>query len=517
MSNLFTYAEVVVNIPIRRTFGRKYETPPPMPEPDIYSDSESESAVVQANALDTSAPNIQTYHYHLPPELETVVQPGHLIWVPFGRQEVQGIVLRLSDHAPVETKAILRLARNEPLLNSAQIKLAIWLANYYVAPLSEAAKLFIPPGMLTKEDGTRAVRAKRELQLELAIDPATIPDRLMTLGRESGQATVLLWLMEHQQGFSQEIQQACGLKSDSSIKTLHKKEWITLENDEVALVLNPEQAKQAMLQLRSVDKYQPILEHLAQVQQPLWKSELYAQIHADLKMLRTLQRAGLITLTERIRFRDPLAGRTYPQTSAPTFTNEQANAWQQMLDNGFPVNGANRTSTKFLLHGVTGSGKTEIYLRAIQETLSQNRQAIVLVPEIALTPQTVARFAGRFPGRVTVLHSKLNQGERYDVWRHIRAGEYDVVVGPRSALFAPLERLGLIIIDEEHESSYKQNAESWGSFTIFYDARKAAHKLAELTQSPVIFGSATPSLEAYHEALQGKFTILEMPHRVMGL
>ncbi len=123
---------------------------------------------------------------------------------------------------------------------------------------------------------------------------------------------------------------------------------------------------------------------------------------------------------------------------------------------------------------MTGSGKTEIYLHAIAETLRRGQQAIVLVPEIALTPQTVARFAGRFPGHVTVIHSELTTGERYDVWRAIRAGQYDIVVGPRSALFAPMDRLGLIVIDEEHESTYKQDAEQWGSFKVFYDARGRA-------------------------------------------
>ena len=127
----------------------------------------------------------------------------------------------------------------------------------------------------------------------------------------------------------------------------------------------------------------------------------------------------------------------------------------------------------FLIHGVTGSGKTEIYLRTITAVLAQGRQAVVMVPEIALTPQTVTRFAGRFPGRVTVIHSGLSAGERYDVWRAIRDGRFDVVVGPRSALFAPLTRLGLIVIDEEHEHTYKQDAEEWGSFKVFYDARRS--------------------------------------------
>ena len=171
---------------------------------------------------------------------------------------------------------------------------------------------------------------------------------------------------------------------------------------------------------------------------------------------------------------------------------------------------------KFLLHGVTGSGKTEIYLRAIAATIDLGKQAIVLVPEIALTPQTVARFAARFPNRVTVIHSGLSPGERYDVWRHLRDGQFDIVIGPRSALFAPLPRLGLIVIDEEHESSYKQNAEEWGSFTIFYDARIVAQQMADLAGVPLIMGSATPSLESYYAAEQGQIKLMEMSSRVLG-
>ncbi|MEZ4557268.1 MAG: primosomal protein N' [Caldilineaceae bacterium] len=194
-------------------------------------------------------------------------------------------------------------------------------------------------------------------------------------------------------------------------------------------------------------------------------------------------------------------------------TSEQQRVWETVRTHAFD-DGIRHS--EFLLHGVTGSGKTEIYLRAIDAALARNRQALVLVPEIALTPQTVARFAGRFPGRVTVIHSELSTGERYDVWRLVRQGEFDIVIGPRSALFAPLARLGLIIIDEEHESSYKQNAEEWGSFTVFYDARAVATQLAAITQSALIMGSATPSMESYYAMQQGRLTLLEMPNRVLG-
>jgi primosomal protein N' (replication factor Y) len=437
---MMRFVEVIVNVPIRRSY--RPDQPPPAPM------EEGESAEP------STGPALQIFHYHLPAELEGVVRPGHLVWAPFGRQQVQGVVVRLSDRTPVATKPLSRLARPDPVLTPSQLELATWIADQYVAPLSEAMKLFLPPGLLVKEE-QGGVRAKREIEITLVADVATIAERLPTLGRSP--------------------------------------------------------------------KYGAILRTLQEAGQPLWKSDLYARVDADLAALRKLQAAGLVRLTERMRLRDPVAGRNYPYTKPPVLTSEQARVWQTVRDAGFwaawSAEGEGNAPTraaKFLLHGVTGSGKTEIYLRAIDQTLALGRQAIVLVPEIALAPQTVARFAGRFPGRVTVIHSALNRGERYDVWRLVREGGADVVIGPRSALFAPLPRLGLIILDEEHESSYKQDSEEWGSFTVFYDARTVAHKLAELTGSMLILGSATPSLESYQAALRGELTLLEMPRRVVG-
>jgi primosomal protein N' (replication factor Y) len=163
----------------------------------------------------------------------------------------------------------------------------------------------------------------------------------------------------------------------------------------------------------------------------------------------------------------------------------------------------------FLLHGVTGSGKTEIYLRALGRALRDGRQAIVLVPEISLTSQTVRRFAARFPGRIAIMHSRLTVGERYDQWRRVRDGLVDVVIGPRSALFAPLPRLGLIVVDEEYEDSYKQTDRA-----PRYHARDTALALARITGSVVVLGGATPSVETYYRALRGQIRLLELPERI---
>ncbi|MEA3345544.1 MAG: primosomal protein N', partial [Chloroflexota bacterium] len=208
-----------------------------------------------------------------------------------------------------------------------------------------------------------------------------------------------------------------------------------------------------------------------------------------------------------------LEGREFVLTASPRLTPEQEAAWDKIragLRELFERRTPPAQPPVYLLHGVTGSGKTELYLHALQETLAAGLQAIVLVPEIALTPQTIRRFAARFPSRIAVLHSGLSPGERYDSWRRIRAGRADVVIGPRSALFAPLPRLGCIVVDEEHETSYKQER------TPRYHAREAALQRARLEGAAVILGSATPDLNTYHRALQGQFTLLRLPKRVMG-
>lgn len=561
------FVELIVNRPIRRSFHHS-SAASSYPDP-LHNQSAEAHLLLDDLGLAgmgiadmTVDPDVQEmgaefqlFHYHLPVELEQVVRPGHLVWVPFGAQKVQGVVVRYAESSPVPTRALLRLARPEPVLTATQMALAAWIADYYVAPLSEAVKLFFPPGLLSKADGSTRVRTKRELKIALQVPLIEALQRLSALGRETQQTRVLAWLLQQEQPCVALplLQRACSLKTAASIKTLTAQGILTISDPPVTtnagsseplvrLGLSRAAVEAHLRTLQGVDKYRPLLQALAAAPSPLWKSELYSQVDCDLSMLRHLQKAGLISLREEPRFRDPLAGRSYPQTVAPPFTDEQQAVWQQISAHCFvdkpatvgadqenlqetigegsdavsQIDETRPDAHKFLLHGVTGSGKTEIYLRALAATLARHQQAIVLVPEIALTPQTVARFAGRFPGRVTVIHSGLNAGERYDVWRHLRDGEFDIVVGPRSALFAPMARLGLIIIDEEHESSYKQNSEEWGSFTVFYDARTVAEQLAEMSGAGLIFGSATPSLERYRAAQQGKLILLEMLRRVMG-
>ena len=532
------YVEVIVNVPIRRSF-RQEKRPPLLAEFGGIDFDEEQLAPPQTEKLESAhqrsggAAQYQTFHYHLPPELKGRVQPGHLVWVPFGAQEVQGIVVGTAASSPVETKAIARLARPQPVLTRAQLDLAFWIAGYFVAPISEAVKLFLTPGLLSKDGKPPKVRVKREEQIELLIAPTTIREHLFGLGRNTKQAQILAALLAAPERTLQvdELKIVCDLAKTTPISALRDKGLVRLAYGAATLAGSAMETEDAILQIRGALKYAPVLQALAASGAPVWKTDLYAQVDTDLASLRHLQQAGLIQLEEKIRYRDPLAGRIYTRTHPPQLTDQQQRVWDEIRRRCFEdgasesdiverggagAGPSNIRNAGFLLHGATGSGKTEIYLRAIAETLARNRQAIVLVPEIALTPQTVARFAGRFPERVSVIHSGLNQGQRYDVWRRTRDGEIDVIIGARSALFAPLPRLGLIVIDEEHEATYKQDTDEWGSFTVFYHARTVAIQLASLTGSGLILGSATPSLDAYYRAKQGELTLLEMPNRVMG-
>jgi primosomal protein N' (replication factor Y) len=223
----------------------------------------------------------------------------------------------------------------------------------------------------------------------------------------------------------------------------------------------------------------------------------------SLPVARLLRERGLVELEQREIQRDPLAHRVFPRLPEPRLTTSQERAWHE-IETALDQSGCH----PYLLHGITGSGKTEIYLRFITALLARGKRAIVLVPEISLTPQTIERFAGRFPGRIAVLHSRLSPGERFDEWRRIRNGVADVVVGSRSAIFAPVQRLGGIVIDEEHEWSYKHER------TPRFHARAVALKLAEIAGLPIVLGSATPSIETYYQASRGAMQLLQLPVRV---
>ncbi|MCW5849981.1 MAG: primosomal protein N' [Anaerolineae bacterium] len=278
------------------------------------------------------------------------------------------------------------------------------------------------------------------------------------------------------------------------------------EEAAVFLTIPAEEVPGTLVRLRRAERPARLLDRLLAQGPEIEATELLKRADATLDDLRALEAAGLIRIDERVAWRDPLAGQSFVLTSPPRLTPDQERVWS-LIEAAFA---AAPPARPFLLHGVTGSGKTEIYLHAVATALERGRQALVLVPEIALTPQTVRRFAARFPGRVTLWHSGLTPGQRYDTWQRVRAGEIDVVIGSRSALFAPLPRLGLIVVDEEHETSYKQDV------TPRYHARDAALHLGHASGAVVVLGSATPDVETYAHAERGDLSLVSLPRRVLG-
>jgi primosomal protein N' (replication factor Y) len=329
--------------------------------------------------------------------------------------------------------------------------------------------------------------------------------------RQAGPAQVgLEYLAQQAQPLPLEAMlQATGL-TRNQLNELVQAGQVTLFEEplRVTLRLEPARLIESIIQLRGSQKQTDVLRLLAEEDGPVWVGWVYAQTGANLKVLRDLAAAELITLDEARRWRDPLAAQSFALDSPPTMTPEQQAVWQELA---LHWQGEVADKRPVLLHGVTGSGKTEIYLRAMAAALRAGQGAIMLVPEITLAAQTVKRVAARFPGKVAVWHSALSPGERYDTWERVRRGELPLVVGPRSALFAPVAKLGLIVVDEEHEPVYKQRDRA----PIFH-AREAAIELGRLSQAQVILGSATPDIVTYRRAERGEYRLLELPNRILA-
>ncbi len=260
--------------------------------------------------------------------------------------------------------------------------------------------------------------------------------------------------------------------------------------------------------LRLIDLYTSILAYLEQAEGAVDVSTVYEETGAEYRHLQMLHERGLVDFTHEERIRDPLADMLFTPTEAPDLLPDQQEVWQ-VAKASLDAARDERVAPVLLL-GVTGSGKTEIYLRATERALAQGRQALILVPEISLTPQTVRRFVVRFGEQVGVWHSGMSGGERSDTWRRVRQGELTILVGARSALFAPFPDLGLIVMDEDEDTSYKSLRRP------YYHARETAEALAKQAGALFIMGSATPSLEAYVRARRGRYRLLEMPRRVLS-
>jgi len=477
-----------------------------------------------------------TFHYEIPHALEVQLQAGHLVTVPFSGREAQGVVVGLSDDAPVErVKPIIGLIDPEPVLTRAQLDLAYWIAHTYLVPHIDALTLMLPPGLSKQAEivyalindnkhPERSTQSNAQGAKSKEASPATPhPSTSAPLRSASAQDALLQLLQKRGPLRSRQIDRALPKTNwRPTAETLVRRGVLSKHSRLEPPSVHAKHVRTARLiathaQLEAVrgtlsrspakaQRLQAALDFLAREGKPVEVQWVYAASTCSLQDLRDLAEMELVDLGEEEVWRDPLAGREFVPDSPPPLTEDQQKVWEA-------VRLAIRAQpTTFLLHGVTGSGKTEIYLRALEETLRQGKRALVLVPEISLTPQTVRRFAARFPGRVGVWHSQLNEGERYDTWRRARLGLVDIVIGARSALFAPLPNIGVIVLDEEHDEAYKQDPPQ----SVPYHAREAAVQYAKQLGAACLLGSATPDVVTFFRARRGDYQLLEMPLRIMG-
>ncbi len=455
-------------------------------------------------SVNSPVAQLRAFSYAIPPGLSVGI--GDAVWVPFGEKVLQGIVLELSPLPAVEeTKEIIDVIA--PTLDFTHVSLARWISEYYLSNLFDAVALMLPPGFerkavtfihLSSREGpeydTPSLSEEQKKLLELVPPQGEIELKKLekALGKKKTQITV-----------SQ-------LVKSGQLARSYRPEPVKVKPKKIpylCLAIKPDDARQeaARLRQRRAAKQAELLEFLAGSPQPMPLSQVRSFTKTSTPVVRALASRGLVRIEQLEVKREPFSYDNVTLSYPLPLTADQKAALEAIR-----LSLLEKKPQTFLLHGVTGSGKTEIYLQALAEAVKLGKRGIVLVPEISLTPQTIERFAARFPHRVGILHSQLSLGEQFDEWHRIRKGEFDVVIGPRSAIFAPQPDLGLIIIDEEHEWTYKQEDKS-----PRYHARDVAVKLAELTGATVVMGSATPDVESFYHAQSGEYRLIELPQRVV--
>ena len=455
------------------------------------------------------------FDYSLPPEMEGTVGVGQLVSVPFGRQTAQGVVLELIGQPSVaETKPILNVLDPLPVLTSPQLELAKQMAASSLNPLAAMIDLMLPAGLGQQADVLYTL-SNPQHAVKNQQSNAT-QSRLLGILKEKGSLrgrqidrhfNKVDWRKAAQTLVRSGVLTSQSILPPPTVRPKYVRK--------AQLAVPPELAEIALAGLgktaASLARRQSALRLLMCDPEAIEVAWVYAESGCNLADLQELAERGLIALQETEIWRDPLgkiedAEQEKENSAAPlTLTPDQQRAWDTIQA---ALQSYSQQPKPFLLHGVTGSGKTEIYLRAAAEVIRGGRQAVILVPEIAITPQMVRRFLRRFPGQVGLVHSRLSPGERYDTWRRARLGLLKVIIGPRSALFTPLPAVGLIVADECHDGSYYQ------SEPPIYHAVEAAKIYARLCGAVCILGSATPTIQQRYQSEIGESVRLELPKRI---
>jgi primosomal protein N' (replication factor Y) len=453
----------------------------------------------------------QTFTYRLPDSFAAEAQPGCRVLVPFGTQLLTGYIVDLHQtlaeagqaEVGVTIKDVEELFDIEPLVTPELLALTKWIADYYYAPWGETIKSCLPAGINTEAETILSVTEEglAALQSATAKRAESTKFRALALVAEFGElnAATLGKAFEKK-------------KTAALVRELERSGYVTLRREMQSASVKPKRQQAVRLLKAAADgktftaQQQRVVELLSAAPDAIALSELTDLAEVSGSVIRTLEKRGHIEIFQREVRRDPLAA-YQPRAVVDEYelTPQQQNAYDQIsakLGEG--------KYAAFLLHGVTGSGKTEVYIRAMRAALERGKSALMLVPEISLTPMFARRLQDHFGAGVAILHSSLSDGERLDEWNRLRMGEARICIGARSAIFAPMSGLGLIVVDEEHEASYKQDE------TPRYHGRDTAIMRAHQAEAVIILGSATPSMESYHNAQTGKYVYLKMGERIGG-
>jgi primosomal protein N' (replication factor Y) (superfamily II helicase) len=467
-----------------------------------------ESVLPEFAEIALPLPLRRTFTYRLPPGLRDGAQIGARVLVPFGKRNLTGYVVEfhneLANDIEIEESAVrdaIEVLDKEPLLTPEILNLARWTADYYASFWGEVLKASLPAGLNAPSGQMISITDEGAAELE------------RNSSRKAAKMRILAYLAENGETSRRELAKQYGAAAaQRAVRELAKENLISAIQRTENSQARPKRQKAVRLLERISDEtsdkpltgpQSKILEILGQCGGEMLFTELMETADVGASPVNTLAKRGYLEVFVQEVLRDPLAGAALPDIVDFTLSAEQSTVLAEIEK---ALESAKYKA--FLLHGVTGSGKTEVYMRAMRSALDAGRSSVMLVPEIALTPVFSRRLRAVFGDEVAILHSSLSTGERFDEWRRIRSGDARIVIGTRSAVFAPLQNVGLVIVDEEHDSSYRQNE------SPFYNARDVAVMRASFADAIVVLGSATPSLESSYNAQTGKYTYLQMMSRI---
>ncbi len=454
----------------------------------------------------------QTFTYRLPASFAHSARAGCRVLVPFGKQLLTGYIVDIHEtleeagqrEEDFEIKDIEELFDREPLVTAELLDLTKWIADYYYAPWGETIKSSLPAGINAEAETILSITNEGRAAVAVASGKRAQSAKMEALAMiaENGMMNASALAKEFNKN-----------RATAVARELERAGYITVTRQMQSAQVKPKRQQAVrLIQRAPIEGGKPLNEQQQRVIKLLFDSgapiafaQLAEMAGVSASVLRTLEKRDFVEVFTREVRRDPLKDYRPLDDGDLNLTPKQQSALDQIsakLDDG--------DYAAFLLHGVTGSGKTEIYIRAMRAALTQGKSALMLVPEISLTPMFARRLRAHFGDAVAILHSSLSEGERLDEWNRIRQGEARVCIGARSGVFAPLENIGLIVVDEEHESSYKQEE------TPRYHGRDTAIMRAHMANAVIILGSATPSMESFHNAHTGKYAYLKLDERIGG-